>query len=193
MTGKTGRNDPCHCSSGKKYKHCCGRSAAPAVAAADAHEGAAERALAWLAQHHRRAMAAALNTAIDDAAAEIFGDEDEARAAIAGMSEELWDQLRLNLTEWLLAEGDLKVNGTFRRVAELVLGTRGPSMTGGQRAWLEQLARRPLRLYDITEVVPDACITLCDALLTDQPPRMVSERSASRSLRVGMQIGAHGV
>jgi SEC-C motif-containing protein len=23
---KTGRNDPCPCGSGKKYKHCCGRS-----------------------------------------------------------------------------------------------------------------------------------------------------------------------
>ncbi|MDR2482352.1 MAG: SEC-C domain-containing protein, partial [Treponema sp.] len=22
---KTGRNDPCPCGSGKKYKHCCGR------------------------------------------------------------------------------------------------------------------------------------------------------------------------
>ena len=24
--GKVGRNDPCPCGSGKKYKHCCGRS-----------------------------------------------------------------------------------------------------------------------------------------------------------------------
>lgn len=24
-SGRTGRNDPCHCGSGKKYKHCCGR------------------------------------------------------------------------------------------------------------------------------------------------------------------------
>ncbi len=26
-TPKVGRNDPCSCGSGKKYKHCCGRSA----------------------------------------------------------------------------------------------------------------------------------------------------------------------
>ncbi len=25
-TGKTGRNDPCPCGSGKKYKHCCGKN-----------------------------------------------------------------------------------------------------------------------------------------------------------------------
>jgi preprotein translocase subunit SecA len=24
---KTGRNDPCDCGSGKKYKHCCGKVA----------------------------------------------------------------------------------------------------------------------------------------------------------------------
>ncbi|MFO7849605.1 MAG: SEC-C metal-binding domain-containing protein [Spirochaetia bacterium] len=24
-TPKVGRNDPCPCGSGKKYKHCCGR------------------------------------------------------------------------------------------------------------------------------------------------------------------------
>jgi preprotein translocase subunit SecA len=27
-SGKVGRNDPCPCGSGKKYKHCCGRKAA---------------------------------------------------------------------------------------------------------------------------------------------------------------------
>ena len=26
-TPKVGRNDPCPCGSGKKYKHCCGRNA----------------------------------------------------------------------------------------------------------------------------------------------------------------------
>ena len=27
LTGKVGRNDRCHCGSGKKYKHCHGRAA----------------------------------------------------------------------------------------------------------------------------------------------------------------------
>jgi len=30
---KPGRNDPCPCGSGEKYKHCCGRVAAAAVSA----------------------------------------------------------------------------------------------------------------------------------------------------------------
>ena len=135
-------------------------------------------------------MAVALEAAIDDALAAIFDDADEARAAMAGIGEELWSQLQLNLTEWLLAEGDIEVKGEYRRVAELLLGPRGPLLTVAQRDWLEQLTRKPLRLYDVTESVPDASITLCDALLTDQPPLVVVERSGSRSLRAGMQIGA---
>ena len=33
---RPGRNDPCPCGSGKKFKHCCGRPLAPAVAPAAA-------------------------------------------------------------------------------------------------------------------------------------------------------------
>jgi hypothetical protein len=37
---RAGRNDPCPCASGRKFKHCCGRplAAAPAAIAADASE-----------------------------------------------------------------------------------------------------------------------------------------------------------
>jgi hypothetical protein len=109
---------------------------------------------------------------------------------MAGIDDELWQQLQLNLTEWLLAEGDIQVKGQQRRVAELLLGVGGPLMSVGQRAWLEQLAQRPLRLYDVTDVVPGKGITVCDALDTTQAPIVVTERQGSRSMRPGMQIGA---
>ena len=188
MKQKTGRNDPCPCGSGRKYKHCCGQPAAPA--AAEAHDGAVERALAWLVQHHRKAFAAALEEAIDEAVYEILGDGDDAREALTGLGEALWQQVQLNLTEWLLAEGDMLASGAWVRVSELLLGPKGPLLTTGQRAWLEQLARRPLRLYVVTEVVPGASLTLCDAVDTERPPQVVIEHSASRSLRPGMQLGA---
>ena len=193
MNQKIGRNDPCPCGSGKKYKHCCGRPAAPAPPAPDSHEGAVERAVAWLAQHHRKAFGVALDEAIDDAVFDIFDDEAgdaKAHEAMAALDEDLWEQIQLNFTEWLLAEGDIQVKGKQQRVAELLVGPGGPLLTVGQRGWMEQLSRRPLRLYDITEVVVGEGITLCDALDTDQPPLRVIERAGSRSLRVGMQIGA---
>jgi hypothetical protein len=191
MNPKIGRNDPCPCGSGKKYKHCCGQPAAPAAAPADSPEGAVALAMAWLAQHHRKGFATALQTVMDDAVLEIFDDdEDEARAAVAGLDQALWQAIHINLTEWLLAEGDMRVLGQQQSVADLLLGPRGPLLSGGQRAWLEQLARRPLRLYDVTEVVPGVGLTVCDALATDQPPMVVDERTGSKALQAGMQIGA---
>jgi hypothetical protein len=188
MNHKIGRNDPCPCGSGKKYKVCCGKPAAPPPATS--HKGAVERALGWLVQHHRKAFAAALQEAIDDAVFEAFDDEDEARAAMEGIDAELWEQIQLNLTEWLMAEGDILVKGEHKRVSELLLGPRGPLLSVGQRAWLEQLATRPLRLYDVTEVVPGVGLTLCDALDAGLPPCQVIERAGSESLRVGMKLGA---
>ncbi len=193
MNRKIGRNDPCPCGSGKKYKHCCGRPAAPAAPASDAHEGAVERAVAWLAQHYRKAFATALDTAIDDAILDLSDDEakeEKAREVLMTLNEPVWEQIQLNFTEWLLAEGDIQVKGKQQRVAELLVGPDGPLLTAGQRGWLEQLSTRPLRLYDITEVVPGESITLCDALDTELPPLLVTEHAGSRSLRVGMQIGA---
>jgi SEC-C motif/Protein of unknown function (DUF2384) len=192
MTPKLGRNDPCPCGSGKKYKQCCGKPEAPTAPSADSHEGAVERAVAWLAQHHRKAFAAAMEEEIDGAA---FGwvdddDDDAVREAIAGLDDALWQQLQLNLTEWLLAEGDIKVKGETQRVAELLLGGSGPLLSVGQRAWLAQLAQRPLRLYDVTDVVPGTGVTLCDALDAALAPIVVTEREGSRSMRPGMQIGA---
>ena len=193
MNHKIGRNDPCPCGSGKKYKHCCGMPAAPASHAPDSHQGAVERAVAWLAKHHRKAFAIALDTAIDDAILDLSDDEageKKGREVLMSLNEALWVQIQLNFTEWLLAEGDIQVKGKQQRVAELLIGPHGPLLTAGQRGWLVQLSSRPLRLYDITEVVVGEGITLCDALDTNQPPLRVIERAGSRSLRVGMQIGA---
>jgi hypothetical protein len=192
MSEKIGRNDPCPCGSGKKYKQCCGKPEPPTTPSADSHDGAVERAVAWLAQHHRKAFVAALEEEIDAAAFGCFDDDDDdaAREAMAGIDDALWQQLQLNLTEWLLAEGDIKVKGEHQRVADLLLGASGPLLSVGQRAWLEQLAQRPMRLYDVTDVVSGTGITVCDALDDAQAPIVVTEREGSRSMRPGLQIGA---
>lgn len=191
MNQKTGRNDPCPCGSGRKYKHCCGKPQATEPAAPDSHEGAVQRALAWLETHHRKAFAIALRTEIDDVAIHIFdGDEDAARDALASLDTEAWQSVQINLIEWLMAEGSILVKKEFTPVSELLLGPSGPPLTNGQRAWLEQLARQPLRLYDLTDVVPGVGVTVCDALATDAAPMVVTERAGSRSLKVGMQVGA---
>ncbi len=191
MGTKIGRNDPCPCGSGRKYKQCCGKPEVSPPPPADSHEGAVARALAWLEQHHRRATANALEEAID-AAATACCDDDEVAAtdAISRLDNEVWSQLQINLTEWLLAEGDIEVKGEYERVSELVLGPRGPLLTVGQRAWLAQLAQRPLRLYDVTDVLVGTGVTLCDAVDAEAAPLFVDECEGSRSMRPGMQIAA---
>jgi len=192
LSNKIGRSEPCRCGSGKKYKNCHGKAEVQTLQAAQAHEGAVPRAMAWLAQHHRKAFAAALQRETEEVAFAGFDDdeEDAARAALADVDDELWQQIQINLSEWLLAEGDIEVKGVQRRVSELLLGRGGPLFEVAQRAWIEQLAQRPLRLYDITEVVPGSGLTLCDALDGAAAPVAVVEREGSRTLRVGMQIGA---
>ena len=190
MNYKVGRNDPCPCSSGRKYKHCCGQPAALAEPPPNSHDGAIELAVKWLAQHHRKAFSAALTETMEEVVFDIFDDEQEAIDALASIEGDLLQQLQINLTEWLLAAGDMQVKGEYQEISELLLGPRGPILTQGQRAWLQQLTEQALRLYDITQVLPGVGVTVCDALDAEKPPLTVVERSGSQTLKVGMQIGA---
>ena len=104
MTAKIGRNDPCPCGSGAKYKHCHGRpaSTAPAAAGEDGHAGAVEMALAWLTQRHRKALQAAF----DDLLFDVLWPEDGPEPA--DVDQDAWRMIMTNLGEWLLAEGDIE-------------------------------------------------------------------------------------
>ena len=184
-TPKVGRNDPCPCGSGKKFKKCCGKEdgAAPADAV-ESKDGGVGRAIAWLTSRHAKAVKVAVTDMLDD-------DLDpEEQAALRDCDEEDWQGIQINVMEWLLAEGSIAVKGMQRRVAEILLGPGGPAFTAGQRHWIEQLSRRPLRLYDITEVVPGVGMRLCDALDSEAAPVMAYEKSGSANARVGSMMGA---
>ena len=68
MSNKPGRNEPCPCGSGKKYKNCCAKAEAQSLQEAKAHEEAVPRAIGWLAQYHRKAFAEALQQEIHETA-----------------------------------------------------------------------------------------------------------------------------
>ena len=51
------------------------------------------------------------------------------------------------------------------------------------------MGQRPLRLYDVTDVVRGQQITLCDALDKDAEPMVVRERSGTRNLKPGDLLG----
>lgn len=181
-TAKVGRNDPCPCGSGKKFKKCCGKETTEAVVE-EGKDGGVGRAIEWLTSRHGKAVKAAVRNMLND-------DLDNAeQAALQKIDDEDWQGVQINAMEWLLAEGSIAVKGAQRNVAELLLAPGGPAFAPGQRRWIEQLRRKPLRLYDITEVLPGVGMRLCDALDTEAAPLMVQERSGSAHARIGNLIG----
>ncbi len=184
MTHKIGRNDPCPCGSGKKYKQCCANTSAAIVEEENkGHDGAVERALGWLRNKHRKAVHIAIEEMIFD------GLSDEEREILEAQDEQAWLGIQINASEWLLAEGHILVKGERKRVSEYLLGQGGPLFTVDQRRWITQLAERPLRLYEVTDVIPGKQMTVCDALNTEALPITVHEKSGSQASQIGVQIG----
>lgn len=183
MSTKTGRNDPCPCGSGRKYKHCCGGAAAVAQVEEKGHAGAVERALGWLSSRHRVAIEVALEAMLFE------GLSEDEQADLKTLDDDTWEQIGTNANEWLLAEGVILAKGESIRVPELLIGPGGPLFTVGQRKWLTQLSQSPLRLYDVTDVVPDRQMTLCDALDPEAAPIVVNERLGTQRLQPGTLLG----
>lgn len=185
MTQKIGRNDPCPCGSGLKYKHCHGgpRQEPRAAAEVEARDSAVPRALGWLAERHRKAMQAALDELLfEQLWPEDGPDPNE-------IDESMHDMLTVNLLELLLAEGAIQIKGHWRNVNGYVLGENGPAFSPDERRWIEQLGRQPLLLYTVIDVRRGAGLTLVDELDEQTEPLRVEERLGSESLRSGMLLG----
>lgn len=188
-TPKVGRNDPCPCGSGKKFKKCCGRELGEQPTGGDASATAVRRALDWLAFHHEDSIGGVLYNRL------IAGLEDDEIDALDRLAPEDWNNIRTNLLEWLLAEGRFFDLALKRRasVPELLLGPSGPAFSAAEREWIEELARRPLSLYTVTQVVPGETVTLVDALAPAAVPLVVHEKAGSRQMRPGMKLASRVV
>jgi hypothetical protein len=182
---KIGRNDPCPCGSGKKFKQCCANKVSPSAEppAQKKFEGAVPRATAWLSDRHRKAVSVAIDNMLFD------GLNDEQRDTLQSLDADTWQGVQINATEWLLAEGSILVKGKPKRVMDCLLAPGGPMFTVEQRDWIVQLSQRPLRLYAVTDVIPGKQITICDALDDEAEPVVVREVSGSYSTDVGMLVG----
>jgi len=187
MRDNTGRNDPCPCGSGKKYKHCHLRAddgpGANVIALRQSeHENAVQRATDWLTSRHRKAYQAAFDAFMDD----LWSDE----GAGIDIEPEFVEMLAVNGGEWLLSRGEMLIKGELRGINAYLLSDAGPGFNAGQRHWIAELAEQPLRLYTVTDVRVGDGLTLVDALDAHAEPLVVQERSGSRTARPGMLIGA---
>lgn len=179
---KIGRNEPCPCGSGRKYKHCCERAGTPALE--PAHLRAQRKAHEWLKTHFRAQLR--------DEEAEYFAqfeDIDWLQRALDDLDPGHLDMLGVNVHDWLLCETPLTRKDVETRGLEHVLNSRDLRLLPDERAWLEALADAPLALYEITAVEPGRGLSVRDLSEPDDAPEFVREVSMTRSVAVGDVIG----
>ncbi|MEZ5447308.1 MAG: SEC-C metal-binding domain-containing protein [Gammaproteobacteria bacterium] len=181
---KIGRNDPCPCGSGRKYKHCCLAADERRQRERGACERAMHRALDWLHQHHRDAMTDALHNGF-------FGSlSDEDLHALDALPDDYRDMVQFNLSDWLLFDATIETGAGGRRAIDLVLGPGGPRLTPAQHDYLSECAGRRIRAYEVLETRPGEAILIKDMLEPASEPTWVRERHGSRSLVQWDVLGA---
>jgi len=173
MSNETGRNDPCPCGSGKKYKNCCGRAAGSAVQPPD---GVVGNVVQFANSAHWKA---ALDRAMD-VYTEPLAQWSEVgyRSAIA-THPELAHAFNLHFHEWLLSD---YVDPGLGNVIDVYLQRRGWRETPNGRTWLALLREEPLSLYEVQAIAAGTGMTLRD-VLREGPPVTVIERAGSHSAR----------
>lgn len=172
---KLGRNDPCPCGSGKKYKQCCLKSNERSHV--DDRSKAVPKAIDWLMTKHDAAVREALDTGF-------FGylDNGELNKLFNEIPDKLNKCIMINAMEWLLSDGSMIIKGRKKRVSEWLFEKGGPLFSVEQKQWIELLASKPLRLYEVVDVHPGESMTLKDVLLSECQPCLVLEKSASQEL-----------
>lgn len=171
---KLGRNDPCPCGSGKKYKQCCLKSEESRNI--NARSEAIAKAVDWLLKKHKTAV----HDAIDSVFFGAIDDNDHNYLQESG--DEVIENMMGNAFEWLLADGKIFVENDQIRVAELLLGNNGPQFSEMERQRIERLSTTSLRLYEIVELMPGESLMLRDVLLPESQPVQIQSGSYSKSL-----------
>ena len=148
-----------------------------------AHQEAIEISVTWLSSLHRKGW----QNAFMNLYQKLLLEDDLAKLAM--IDADVIQSIEININEWLLAEGDIHARGGIRRINDYLLSPAGPRLNAAQRDWIQQLGQRPLRLYDVTDVVQGQQMTLCDALDKDAEPIVVRERSGTQDLKPGELLG----
>jgi SEC-C motif-containing protein len=169
---KPGRNDPCPCGSGKKYKQCCMKAKQTKVASD--RSTAVPGALEWLLTKYGPAAREALYEGF------FGGIDDDEYERLQNQHRDSFEGIMINAMEWLLADGLITIEGQERRVSDLILGRGGPLFSAKQREWIELMAAKPLGLYEVIDVVPGESMQLRDIIFPENAPVLVQEKAGSR-------------
>jgi len=173
---KVGRNDPCPCGSGLKYKKCCIGKNQAAPSRSEEERTAVGTAIAWLKTHYPEEVEETIHL-------DYFGEPDEEEIdALHDLSDGVKGMLDINIGEWLLADAFLEIEGKRVQALDLVLGPGGPLLPARGKEWLKAIGENPLSLYEVHQARPGEGFDLKDLLRREAPVVTVLERMASRSL-----------
>jgi len=177
-SAKVGRNEPCPCGSGKKYKHCCLPGYAPSIAHV------------WARQHEESDR---LTREITRFALRKFGDRiDEAwqdfnLRDVPKPLEEAAGERQIFMPYFLFQWNPGARRSAARRqggvVARWYMLEKSKQLTAMERMFLEQATTQPLSFYEVVWNEPGERLAVCDVLIGGETE--VIERSGSRNLRPG--------
>jgi SEC-C motif/Protein of unknown function (DUF2384) len=175
---KIGRNDPCPCGSGKKYKHCCLPGYAPSID------------YLWARQHEESDR---LTGEITRFALRKFGEriyeawQDFNMRDVPKPLEEAADERQIFmpyfLFQWNPDGRRTTARGQGGVVARWYMLEKSKQLTAMQRMFLEQATTQPLSFYEVVWNEPGERMRVWDVLVGGETE--VIERSGSRHLRPG--------
>ncbi len=176
---KIGRNDPCPCGSGKKYKHCCLQQ----QAASESFWSQQREASDQLTHDMMRFAARKIGKHIDDA----WQDFNMTNLPVAFVDRSSEDQIFMPyfLFDWdpdsrTRGNSALGKGGVVTRWYRLENAGRLSEL---ERLFLEEATTRPLSFYEVLWSKPGERIAIHEVLTGGE--NEVVERSASRILRQG--------
>ena len=176
----TGRNEPCPCGSGRKYKQCCGNSESQSsVLAASSTRDAALAKLLTFAFHP------AFDS--DHAVAEVMFWGNLIRDSSSPEFEWILDSedATIKYNTWFLFDWEAEDSGT---VADIFLEEAAAGLTPAERDFLQRLSNAALRLYEVESVQPGEGAHLIDLWTCTR--LFVIERTATKDMVAWDLLGA---
>jgi hypothetical protein len=174
-----GRNDPCPCGSGRKYKQCCLLRATQAVSAREYLPGERVSAIDAVRELISRAQFASDVEAAETvfvACMEAVPDSDD-----PGVVEDSGPFFQA----WLMFDFELRPG---RTAVDLCLDRQPSGLRSGERRYLELVRETTLRPYEVAAVRPGEGLDLVDLWTGDRV--QVRERAASEQIVPWMLLGA---
>jgi hypothetical protein len=148
-------------------------------------------ALMWVSQHYTKQTDQWVN---DVWLADL---SDEQRQGIVTADSRIRSIHDINLLEQLVAEGQYSESDGDAgddakcelRPLQLILGAVDLELDEAQRSYLEQLAERSLRLYEVTACAPGESFTVRDALQSNAEAVVIEDECGSRMMDVADVVG----